>query len=103
VKGWLVSHKDPDVISRQGGGVVYLAEAVAFREVSETIRSLSIAAMESLEGDSKVDKNDIERLRDILQLITARKYEEAYDEWRSYADDVEPYEDVLIEEVEVVE
>src|SRR3990172_6982497 len=105
MEGWLVSHKDPDVASRQSGGVVYLTEAVAFREVSETVKNLSIAAMESLEGGSDFDevrKNDVERLREILQLIADGKHEEAYVEWRAYADDVEPYEDVLIEEVEVV-
>lgn len=102
MEGWLVSYKDPDVASRQSGGVVYLAKAVAFREVSETIGSLSVSAIESLQGDSKVGKYDIERLQGILKLITENKHEEAYDEWRDYADDVEPYEDVLVESVQVV-
>lgn len=68
---------------------------------SEDIKSLAVSSIKSL-GEGELDRNDIERLRVILQLIGESKYEEAYDEWRAYADDVEPYEDVLIEEVDVV-
>ena len=100
MQGWLVSYKHPDperMFSR-----AYLREAIAYKDASLSIKDWAKYELENLEGDLE-RKYEIETLHTILELIERGEHKAAYEEWRSYADDMQPSEDVMIEDTDVVE
>lgn len=101
-EGWIVSYKHPD--SERAGSVTYLKEGEAHRDAAMTIEGWAKDELENLklQDDPEEWKEHIETLTETLSLIEQKKHKEAYEEWREYADDVDPDEDVLIEKTVVI-
>lgn len=99
MQGWMLSYKNPDpyrMFSRS-----YTKEATAYKDAAGDIEKWAKEALEETDGDERAA--DVESLRSVLYWISENKYKEAYSEWRSYAVDNEPREDVIIEETEIVD
>lgn len=101
-EGWLVSYKHPD--PARGGSVTYLKEEEAYRDAAMTIEGWAKDELENLKLQDNPDdwKEHIDHLTETLSLIDRKKFKDAYTEWREYADDVDPDEDVLIEDTTVI-
>lgn len=92
----------------------YKKKATAYKEAALAIKDWAkddlvdlraTVADEEAKGEGVDEQwmNYIEILQNTLQLIEGKKYQEAYEEWREYADDSDPREDVVIEDTEIVE
>src|SRR4029077_9758868 len=100
MNGWMLSYKHPDterMFSR-----TYLKEASAYNDAAESIAGWVMEELTNAQGDPD-RADDIESLREILDLTTEGKHKEAYLEWREYADNAGPDEDVMIEDTQIVE
>jgi hypothetical protein len=101
-EGWLVSYKHPD--PARGGSVTYLNEQEAYKDASDAIKGWASEELENLkhQDDPEEWAEERESLTEALSLIERKSFKEAYEEWRSYADDTDPGEDVLIEGTTVI-
>lgn len=98
MEGWMLSYKNPDpyrMFSR-----TYLKEATAYKDAAEAIAGWAKEELAETDGDERDET--VEALRSVLHYVSEKKYKEAYDEWRSWADEHEPSEDVMIESTTVI-
>lgn len=102
MNGWLMSYKNID--HYQNFTRTYRKEGEAYEDAAESIKGWAKEEIENLQGqDSPEDwEEHIEHLKETLSLIEQKKFKEAYEEWREYADDADPGEDILIEDTEIV-
>lgn len=103
MNGWMLSYKNPDparMFSR-----TYLNEETAYKDAAEAIAGWAKEEIETLQfqDDPKEFEDQIQLLRETLKLIAEGKHKDAYRQWREYADDSDPSEDVMIEDTQVVE
>jgi hypothetical protein len=99
----MLSYKNPDpyrMFSRS-----YTKEETAYKDAASAIERWAKEEIEELEiQDVPEDFQDqIDLLRDVLKLLSEGKHKEAYGQWREYADDATPGEDVMIEDTEIVD
>lgn len=94
---WMVVYKHPD--SSREGSVTYLVKSKAYRAAAESAADLAKETIDSLD----LDKDEVSRLQSIIDLVGKEKFEEAYQEWHYYSRDMDPSEDVLVEETYVVD
>lgn len=100
MKGWMLSWKNPDperMFSR-----TYINQETAYRHAAESIRRWAQEELVDLRDDP-TSGAQVEVLEQVLSLIDQGENNAAYEEWRAYADDAEPREDVMIEDTEIVE
>lgn len=112
MQGWMLSWKNPD--PELMFSTTYLKEETAYQTAATSIKDWAADDLVDLAADTAhADPNDEERLeqnekdstllREVLNLIEQKKYKEAYEEWREYADEADPREDVMIEDTNVVD
>lgn len=100
MKGWMLSYKNDDPYRNFSRS--YMKEETAYKDASTAIEGWAKEEIENIGGEEE-RQYETETLRTVLELIGKGKHKEAYEEWRGYADDTEPGEDVLAEETEIVE
>lgn len=103
MQGWMLSYKNPDperMFSR-----TYRNEATAYKDASEAIEELAKEELQNLAIQDNPEERqfETETLKTVIELIAKGEHKEAYVEWREYAGDMTPDEDVLIEDTEIVE
>jgi len=102
MQGWLMSYKNID--HYQNFTRTYRKEEDAYEDAADSIKGWAGEEIEELklQDDPEEYKDKIEQLQGVLSLIEQKKHKEAYGEWRDYANDAEPTEDILIEDTEIV-
>jgi len=100
-KVWLVEYKDIDPWA--GDRAVYAKKADAYERVSESISGWASEELEEHQKFKDRQEGHIEALENVVKAVSEKKFEDAYDYWREYADDAEPDQDLLIEELDLIE
>jgi hypothetical protein len=102
-KVWLVEYKDDDPWA--GHRSVYLKKEDAYESVTSSIAGWAADELKELEGQDNPDdwEEQIEILKTVLKELEEGKKEDAYSSWREYADDAEPGQDLLVEELDLIE
>lgn len=103
MRAWMLSWKNIDP-SRMFS-TTYLKEDTAYKAAAESAAGWAKDELAELEAQDNPDdwQEYIDHLREVLNLYSQGKHKEAYEEWREYADDTTPDDDVMIEDTEVVE
>lgn len=94
----IVTERDTD-----GTEVSYahLKAAKANKHAAEYAAKLAEDEIENLEWEA--GDAGLEKLREVVVALREGKHLDAYDAWREYADDAEPREDVMLQDVLLVE
>ena len=100
-KVWLVEYKDIDPWA--GDRAVYAKKEDAYARVSESISGWASEELEEHKKYKDRDEEHVEALKEVVKAVAQKKYEDAYDSWREYADDANPDQDLLIEELDLIE
>lgn len=112
MQGWMLSWKNPDPYMMFS--TTYLKEETAYETAATSIKDWAADDIVDLEADTAhADPNDegrlqqneasVKLLREVISLVEQKEYKEAYEQWREYADETDPREDVMIEDTNVVE
>ena len=100
-KGWFYQYKNPDPY--RWDRAVYMKEKDAYKDAAAMIGGFAQHQIENWGTPTDDDAEaEIERMQKIILLVKEGKDEEAYDEWREWADEMDPDEDVAIEEIDIV-
>lgn len=100
-KVWLVEYKDID--PWQADRAVYAKKEDAYKSVSGSISGWAREELSEHEQYGDRQEEHVEALKEVVKAAAAGKHEDAYDHWREYADDAQPDQDLLVEELELVE
>ena len=101
VKAWFYQYKNPDPYRWDRS--VYMKEADAILDAAQMIGGFAASELENIGTPDDDDAEErAEKMRKIVLLVQQGKSQEAYDEWREYADEIDPDEDVAIEEIDLV-
>jgi len=91
-KAWLLISKD---ISRETDYAVFLNKHVATENFAKSIGYLAKSELDTIEWD----KEDSERLREILKAVDEGKWDDAISGWEEWRSDMGPLDD----DIEMIE
>lgn len=100
-KVWLVEYKDIDPWA--GDRAVYAKKEDAYERVSESIVGWAQEELEEHKRHGDRQEEHVDALKEVVKAAKAGKHEDAYDSWREYADDADPDQDLLVEELDLIE
>jgi len=100
-KVWLVEYKDIDPWA--GDRAVYARKEDAYKHVSGSINGWAQEELDEHAQYGDRQEEHVEALQNVVKAFSEGKYEDAYDYWREYADDADPDQDLLVEELDLVE
>lgn len=100
-KVWLVEYKDID--PWRADRAVHAKKESAYEAVSGSISGWAEEELEEHRQHGDRQEEHVEALKEVVKAVKAGKHEDAYDHWREYADDADPDQDLLVEELDLVE
>lgn len=100
-KVWLVEYKDID--PWQAHRAVYAKKEDAYASVSSSITGWAQEELEEHRKYKDRQEEHVDALKEVVKASNAGKHEDAYDSWRGYADDADPDQDLLVEELDLIE
>lgn len=101
IKVWLVEYKDIDPWA--GDRTVYAKKEDAFKAVSGSIAGWASEELEEHKRYGDRQEEHVDALKEVVKAVAAGKHEDAYNHWREYADDAQPDQDLLVDELDLIE
>jgi hypothetical protein len=103
MQGWMLSVKNIDQYRNYSR--TYKKEKTALADAADLIKGWAEYEIENImvSKDQEERKEDLERFQNMVNLVKKKKHKEAYEEWRDYSREMQPDDDVMIEDTEIVE